>query len=149
LLDFLGENRDKILCDIPVLTVQGLSDTPKTLYDLQIRSWSVDELLPICEATATPLVVDWFHHQLNGSKPFNLLPWQRIWATWHGQRPKLHYSEQDPTKRAGAHSQYVNAQNFQNFCAQVPFTDYDVMLECKAKELALLRLREELVAFDR
>lgn len=108
------------------------------------RSWSVHDLLPICEATEIPLVVDWFHHQLNGSEPFNLLPWQRIWDAWHGQRPKLHYSEQDSTKRAGAHSQYVNAHSFQNFCAQVPFTDYDVMLECKAKELALLRLREEL-----
>jgi UV DNA damage endonuclease len=108
------------------------------------RSWSVDDLLPICEATEIPLVVDWFHHQLNGSEPFNLLPWQRIWDTWHDQRPKLHYSEQDPTKRAGAHSQYVNAHSFQTFCAQVPFTDYDVMLECKAKELTLLRLREEL-----
>lgn len=108
------------------------------------RSWSVDDLLPICEATGTPLVVDSLHHQLNGSEPFNLLPWDRIWATWHGQRPKLHYSEQDPTKRAGAHSQYVNVDNFQAFYTQVPCTDFDVMLECKAKEQTLLRLREEL-----
>jgi UV DNA damage endonuclease len=108
------------------------------------RSWSVDDLLPICKATGTPLVVDWLHHQLNGREPFSLLPWEQIWATWHGQRPKLHYSEQDPTKRAGAHSHYVNAHSFQTFCTQVPLTDYDVMLECKAKEQALLRLRKEL-----
>jgi UV DNA damage endonuclease len=108
------------------------------------RSWSVNDLLPICEATRAPLVVDWLHHQLNGRVPFNQLPWERIRTTWHDQRPKLHYSDQDPTKRAGAHSQYVNADNFKTFYTQVPFSDYDVMLECKAKEQALLRLRKEL-----
>jgi len=108
------------------------------------RSWSVHDLLPICETTGTPLVVDNLHHQLNGSEPWRDLPWERILATWRNRRPKLHYAEQDPARRAGAHSAYVRASNFQLFSAEVPFKDYDVMLECKAKDLALLKLREEL-----
>jgi UV DNA damage endonuclease len=105
--------------------------------------WSVHDLLPICEETSTPLVVDNLHHHLNGTEPFSALPWSRILATWQGRRPKLHFAEQDPTKRPGAHSEYLNATHFRAFCHQVPLDEYDVMLECKAKEQALLRLRAD------
>lgn len=108
------------------------------------RCWSVSNLLPICEEAGIPLVVDNLHHRLNGSEPFAELPWARILATWQGRRPKLHYAEQDPTKRPGAHSDYLNAAHFRAFCHQVPLDEYDVMLECKAKEQALLRLRADL-----
>ncbi len=112
------------------------------------RCWSVQDLLPICETTGTPLVIDNLHHQLNGNTPLDSLPWSRILASWQGQRPKLHYSEQDPAKRSGAHSEYINASHFQAFRRQVPLDDYDVMLECKAKDLALLRLRADLAELE-
>ncbi len=112
------------------------------------RCWSVQDLLPICEATETPLVVDNLHHQLNGSVSLAELPWERILATWRGQRPKLHYSEQDVTKRAGAHSEYLDATAFHAYRCQVPLDEYDVMLECKGKDLALLRLREDLAKLE-
>lgn len=113
------------------------------------RSWSVADLLPISEETGTPLIVDNLHHALNGGlisggTPLAGLPWDRIGATWGGRLPKLHYSEQDPTKRPGAHSSYITASLFHLFQEDVFLPDYDVMLECKAKELALLRLREDL-----
>ncbi len=65
-----------------------------------------------------------------------------------GRKPKLHYSEQDPSKRPGAHSAYADPDLFRRFMDDVGLPDYDVMLECKAKELALLRLREELCDDD-
>lgn len=110
------------------------------------RSWSVADLLPICEEIKVPLIVDSLHHQINGSEPFGELPWSRILATWHGLVPKLHYSEQDSTKRPGAHSAYVDNLAFRQFMTDVQIPDYDIMLECKAKELALLKLREDLAA---
>ena len=125
-----------------------LSLPPKIFRRIRLendeRSWSVRDLLPICEETGVPLIVDNLHHQINGEEPLAELPWERIWATWHGLIPKLHYSEQDPTKRPGAHSTFVEAQAFLNFLESVHMPDYDVMLECKAKEKALLKLREEL-----
>ncbi|RAQ97551.1 UV DNA damage repair endonuclease UvsE [Thermogemmatispora tikiterensis] len=110
------------------------------------RCWSVSQLLPICEASGLPLVVDNLHHTLNGGAetPLERLPWERILTTWGRLRPKLHYAEQDPGKRPGAHSEYINADRFRAFLTAVPWSDYDVMLECKAKDLALLRLRQEL-----
>ncbi len=110
------------------------------------RAWSVWNLLPICEEIGVPLIVDGLHHQINGEEPMADLPWDRILATWHGLTPKLHYSEQDPTKRPGAHSLYVDAQAFRTCIASVHMPDYDVMLECKAKEQALLKLCEDLAA---
>jgi UV DNA damage endonuclease len=110
------------------------------------RAWSVRDLLPICEEIGVPLIVDGLHHQIYGEEPLADLPWDRILATWHGLTPKLHYSEQDPTKRPGAHSLYADAHAFQQFVASVHLPAYDVMLECKAKELALLQLREDLTA---
>ena len=106
--------------------------------------------LPVCERTGTGLVVDNLHHALNGGTPPGELPWARIAATWPGRRtPKLHYSEQDSSKKPGAHSVYADADAFRRFVAAVGLDDFDVMLECKAKELALLRLREELGADER
>lgn len=84
--------------------------------------------------------MDNLHHALNGGTPLEALPWARITDAWAGRVPKLHYSEQDPAKRPGAHSAYLNGKRFQAFVASVPLADHDVMLECKAKELALLRL---------
>jgi UV DNA damage endonuclease len=112
------------------------------------RCWSVHDLLPICEATGTPLIVDNLHHSLNGSEPLSELPWPRILNTWRGLRPKVHYSEQDPSKRPGAHSEYIDAASFLAFRRQIPLDDYDVMLECKAKDLALLRLRADLASLE-
>lgn len=108
------------------------------------RAWSVADLLPICEQTGTPLIVDNLHHALNGGAPLAALPWERIAATWDGRVPKLHYSEQDPAKQSGAHSAYLDVARFHRFMAAVPLPDYDVMLECKSKEQALLRLRADL-----
>jgi len=108
------------------------------------RAWSVRDLLPICEEARLPLIVDNLHHALNGAEPLADLPWARIEATWDGRLPKAHYSEQDLSKQLGAHSAYVTAETFRRFRDDVGLEDVDVMLECKAKELALLRLRADL-----
>ena len=90
------------------------------------------------------MIVDNLHHALNGVEPLADLPWARVGATWGGRTPKLHYSEQDPTKQPGAHSAYVTAAEFRRFRDDAGLEDVDVMLECKAKELALLQLRSDL-----
>ncbi len=140
-----AETRERIIAHIAALA-------PALRRRLRLendeRCWSVADLLPICEQSGLPLVVDNLHHALNGGEqaggtPFAALPWPRIKATWGGRRPKLHYAEQDPSKRPGAHSAYATATRFRAFMAGVGFEDYDVMLECKAKERAVLRLREE------
>ncbi len=87
-------------------------------------------------------------HALNGGTLLAELPWAQITATWRGCLPKPHYSEQGQTKEAGARSAYVAAATFRRFVAEVGLDGFDVMRECKAKELALLRLRARLGVAD-
>ena len=68
------------------------------------RAWSVEQLLPICEEAGVPLIVDTLHHAINGETSLDQLPWLRIRDTWGDRKPKIHYSEQDPERRPGAHS---------------------------------------------
>ncbi len=88
--------------------------------------------------------------------------------TWAGRGvPKIHYStprteameEARKSGKASAmrgygrapdprlHSDYINAFEFAYFLHVCAALDFDVMFECKAKDLAVLRLREDLVRF--
>lgn len=60
-------------------------------------------------------------------------------STWGSKVPKFHYSESADGKRKQAHSDYIN-NIIPNYCNDIT---YDVMLECKMKEKALLKYRNE------
>jgi UV DNA damage endonuclease len=73
---------------------------------------------------------------------------RECFKTWRPQDglPKVHYSDQDPHKRPGGHSDWINADRFAAFLEQTPDRDFDCMLEAKKKDLALLKLRAELAS---
>lgn len=112
------------------------------------RAWSVEQLLRICEETGVPLIVDTLHHALNGVTPLDQLPWSRIRDTWGNRTPKIHYSEQDPERRPGAHSAAAAPGPFLAAVAAIGLPHFDVMLECKGKERALLDLVAALEGMD-
>ena len=92
--------------------------------------------------TGIPIVFDYHHHGFctGGLSEKDAL--EVAISTWGDIKPVVHYSEsraeekKDPKIRAHAHSDYVNG----------PVDDYgydlDVMIEAKAKELALFGLRK-------
>ncbi|KAF7185227.1 UV-damage endonuclease [Pseudocercospora fuligena] len=109
-------------------------------------SWTVHDLLPVCEELNIPLVLDYHHHNImfdadkirEGTKDImDLYP--RIKATWDrkGIRQKMHYSEPTPAAITGRqrrkHSPRVATLPP---CAQ----DMDLMIEAKDKEQAVLEL---------
>ncbi|KAJ3178358.1 hypothetical protein HDU87_003672 [Geranomyces variabilis] len=61
-------------------------------------SYSVNDLLPISEQLAIPLVLDWHHANIITSPHASKTYLPRINAVWHarGIRPKQHYSEPRP-----------------------------------------------------
>ncbi len=87
-------------------------------------------------------------------------------GTWpDGVRPKIHYSSpktamEEKTRKVGrrverswvlpqlrAHADMIDPIGFETFLRETaPGFDFDVMLEAKGKDLALLRLREQLAA---
>ncbi len=126
-------------------------------------SYSVCDVLDISSAVGIPVVVDYLHHMNNNPERLKLRDAvARSLATWPpGVMPKIHFSsprtEMREVKRKGRaeveylpplldqHSDYVNPFEFCMFMHELGgLPDFDVMLEAKAKDLALLRLRDEL-----
>ncbi len=127
---------------------KGLSQNIKNRLVLENDdvSWSVHDLLPVCEELNIPMVLDYHHHNIifdasqirEGSKDImDLYP--RILATWKRRNitPKMHYSEPTPAAITGRqrrkHSPRVAT------LPPCPPT-MDLMIEAKDKEQAVFQL---------
>ncbi|KAE8356004.1 UV-endonuclease UvdE-domain-containing protein [Aspergillus coremiiformis] len=109
-------------------------------------SWSVHDLLPICEELNIPLVLDFHHHNIvfdvnqvrEGTQDITGV-FDRIKATWtrKGITQKMHYSEPTPSaitnRQRRKHSDRVST---------LPPCDptMDLMIEAKDKEQAVFEL---------
>ena len=109
-------------------------------------SWSVHDLLPLCEELNIPMVLDFHHNNIifdadqirEGTKDIvDLFP--RIVATWKRKNitPKMHYSEPTPSAITGRQRRKHNPR-----VATLPPCppDMDLMIEAKDKEQAVFEL---------
>jgi UV DNA damage endonuclease len=108
--------------------------------DDKASMWSMSDLfeliVPRCHAIK--LVLDIHHHRFCQRE--SLLEAARMaFSTWVGfsEIPKVHYSESRPDSRPQAHSDYIK-ELIPNLPGSI---QYDVMVEAKAKELAVLQYR--------
>ena len=113
------------------------------------RTFHTEDVLGVCEQMGLPVIFDFFHHKLNpvhekwDEELVELV--ERVVGTWSGRIPKFHLSS--PRDFTTAHADFVELGDF----LQVTDTldqiggdePYDVMLEAKQKDVALLRLLEE------
>lgn len=126
-------------------------------------SYPVNDTLAINGETGVPLVFDNLHHAvLNPAGIAEPDALRRCIATWPpGQMPKIHYSSQRLAAREvarrdratgakhvtlqapkpGQHDDDIHAQEFIAFIDAAGDERFDVMLEAKNKDVALLRLR--------
>lgn len=112
------------------------------------RQYNPDDLLPLCERLGIPFCFDVFHNSISEAKiPVTPEFIKRVCSTWtrRGMIPKFHLSEQLRGERFGAHSLYIKEIPPWMFriarTVNLPFVD--LMLECKAKELALLKISKK------
>lgn len=109
-------------------------------------SWSVHDLLPVCEELNIPMVLDFHHHNIifdsdkirEGTKDIiELFP--RIIQTWRRKNitPKMHYSEPTPAAITGRQRRKHSPR-----VATLPPCppDTDLMIEAKDKEQAVFEL---------
>lgn len=137
------------------------------------KSWGVDDVLKIHQETGIRCIFDHQHHScINPAGLSHEEACRQILATWPANvRPKIHYSSprleprvierRDKTtgKRvqneapplASQHADYVDAAVFIPFARRVAEMvakdgpiPFDVMCEAKAKDLAVLKLRDDL-----
>ena len=128
--------------------------------------YSAADTLAVHEMTGVRLVFDHQHYWCLNPERLDLRDTvSRVLRTWpEGERPKIHYSsprtEMREAKRKNratgkaetallpplwtGHADFVNPFEFAMFLRQVEGLKFDVMLEAKAKDLALLRLRRDL-----
>jgi UV DNA damage endonuclease len=149
--------------------VERLSDAARArlVVENDDRSFGLSDVLEVHTRTGVRVVWDILHHHCHdpdGIPDREAL--MRALATWPaGQTPKIHYSSpktaiEERKKRVGrrverswvlpqlrAHADMIDPIGFAHFVTETAAgLDFDVMLEAKAKDLALLRLREQLAA---
>lgn len=115
-------------------------------------TYTLAETVALAERTGLRVIVDLFHHILNPSGEtwdaglIDLL--DRAMATWGHGVPKLHLSSHKPGTRTG-HADYLamaDVDTLLGLMDQVgdPEAAYDLMLEAKKKECAVLEVRHYL-----
>lgn len=128
--------------------------------------FAVHDTLWVHQRTGIPLVFDYLHHRLNNPNAWSsreaLAASLDTWPT--NVRPKIHFSsprtEWLVVERPGAelaevrrtrwsyHADYVNPFEFIDFLRMAEgLRGFDVMLEVRAKDLALRQLRADLARF--
>lgn len=128
---------------------------------------SLPAALRIHAATGTPVVFDLLHFRLNNPEGWHMRDaLDAALATWPSDvRPKVHFATPRTELRAthrldeasgrrrwtlspprpGHHADYLNPWEFGHFVEEAAgLREFDVMLEAKAGDLALLRLRADL-----
>ena len=110
------------------------------------RSYGVYDVLELCDSLGIPMVFDYLHHQAYSSHPLKRSLLNRVYATWTPRdgRPEIHYSTQRRGARRGAHADMIDSRSFIRFLRILPRRDVSIVLEAKAKDRALLRLRQDL-----
>jgi UV DNA damage endonuclease len=125
------------------------------------RRFGVADVLWAHERTGVRLMFDALHHQLYNPEGIPTPEALAIClATWPpGQTPKIHFSTPATEMvrdrkgiphppRLNRHSHYINPFEFIAFLRGLPpMREFDIMLEAKARDLALLQLRRHLVRY--
>ena len=112
------------------------------------KIYTAKETLSLCEQLQVPMVLDVHHHNCNndGENIYDMLG--EIFDTWNGQPlpPKIHFSSPKDGELDRKHADYIDADDFINFIenSRVLNTDFDVMLECKEKDIALFKLVDDI-----
>lgn len=121
----------------------AVSSEPELLRFLAVendeRTWGMEDLLPLAERLGIPVVVDALHHQWNPGRS-TLGEAIRAAATTWRTRQKVHLSSQATGARPGTHAEMVVPADAERLREAAAGLTLDVMVEAKAKELAVLPL---------
>ena len=119
------------------------------------RSYALSHVLDLHRRTGAPVVWDILHHRCNDPDAIPVREALELaLATWpEGVRPKIHYSSPKTAVETNgkrivlpqlrAHADLIDPIGFEHFLEVADGLEFDVMLEAKAKDLALLRLRDQ------
>ena len=107
------------------------------------RLYNIEEVLELAHRLQIPAVYDNLHHAINppasgGADPYWIAEAKKTWKTTDCNQ-KIHYSQQAPGKRPGAHTDTIDLETFLTFHDQLEDKQIDIMLEVKDKNLSAIK----------
>lgn len=124
---------------------QGLDPAIRTRLVLENddKMFHIGDVLDTASHAGIPVVYDNLHNAVNSADSSRIdLDWiTRCSETWKRDDgpQKIHYSQQHPDKRAGAHSESIRIDPFLAFSRPLSGMNVDIMLEVKDKNLSALK----------
>jgi UV DNA damage endonuclease len=112
------------------------------------KAYTIEDVVRIGNDLGIPVVFDNLHHRVNPPKNVSdeVIADEYTWIakagkTWKDAdgRQKIHYSQQEPMKRQGAHSATIHTDEFLVFYHSIKMKKIDVMLEVKDKNLSAVK----------
>ena len=107
------------------------------------RLYNIEDVLTLAHRLHVPAVYDNLHHAINpppsgGTDPYWIAEAKKTWKMTDGNQ-KIHYSQQAPGKRPGAHTDTIDLETFLTFHDQLEDKQIDIMLEVKDKNLSAIK----------
>lgn len=118
----------------------------KLYFENDDKSYNVAEVLNICEQIKRPMILDYHHDRCLKSQYDLSYCIDNILNTWSysNLEPKCHLSSSsDDNQVVRSHADYVTSEDLIN-CINITKNRFNIMLECKKKELSLLELKNNL-----
>ncbi|MCA1055068.1 UV DNA damage repair endonuclease UvsE [Rossellomorea aquimaris] len=132
--------------------VQAIPPEVKDIMTLENddKTYNVAETLTACQKEDIPMVLDIHHHEANPSDEPLEDYLEDIFATWERRDlvPKIHISSPKSEKAFRSHADDVDPDFVEPFFKTLKKIgqDVDFMIEAKNKDLAMLKLTEDLSA---
>jgi UV DNA damage endonuclease len=111
------------------------------------RLFTLEDCMELHARTGVPVLFDAFHHSINPGTLDQKRAFLLARSTWKESDgvQQMDFSQQDPEKQVGAHSQSVTPEGIQEFLDDVRMpSPLDIMLEVKDKEQSVLTIRTAL-----
>lgn len=106
------------------------------------KSFNVRDVLEAGIQLNIPVVYDNLHNAANpcdnSSDDFWIQECSKTWNISDG-RQKVHYSQQNPDKKKGSHSETIGINEFMEFYKRVGGENLDIMLEVKDKNISCIK----------
>ncbi|MBO0960261.1 UV DNA damage repair endonuclease UvsE [Neobacillus sp. MM2021_6] len=111
------------------------------------KTYDVKETLNTCEKEKVPMILDYHHYMANQGEIDLTLFLQRIFNTWN-TIPKVHISSPKSDQVYRSHSDFVSFEFIHPFLkmAKELNQDFDIMIEAKQKNLAMLQLIDDIAS---
>ncbi|MBB2479393.1 UV DNA damage repair endonuclease UvsE [Bacillus sp. APMAM] len=114
------------------------------------KTYDVKETLEACEKENIPMILDYHHYMANKGEVDLAYYLSRIFKTWEARNmvPKVHISSPKAENAFRSHADFVSLEFVLPFfkIAKERNQDFDVMIEAKQKDKAMLKLVEDIGA---